>query len=108
MQLMPSVAQSWEDYDKSLPFKRVLVDKVLTSLKDVKQVQLARLAVTCEYTNPDEPPTAHVSGLLDEKTHKVLSWVINKNQDEWRKIGVQVPVGVKKVTEVKASVDDAG
>jgi hypothetical protein len=113
VQIKPSVAQSWEDYDKSLPFKRVLVDKVLASLKDVGQMQLARaqlarLAVTCEYTNPDDPPTAHVSGLLDEKTHEVLSQVINENEDEWRRLGVQLPVDVKDVTGVKVFIDDAG
>ncbi|WP_232509292.1 MULTISPECIES: DUF4255 domain-containing protein [Mycetohabitans] len=111
-QLMPSVAQSWEDYDKSLLFKRVLVDKVLALLGveqvQLARVQLARLAVTCEYTNPNEPPTAHVSGLLDEKTHEVLSQVINENEDEWRRLGVQLPVDVKDVTGVKAFVDDAG
>lgn len=109
-QLKPSVAQSWEDYDKSLPFKRVLVDKVLASLKDVDQVplaraQLARLAVTCEYTNPDDPPTARVSGLLDEKTHEAVTKVIHEKQDEWRRIGVRVPVAIDGLTEVKASKD---
>ncbi|MEJ2767198.1 DUF4255 domain-containing protein [Mycetohabitans sp. B46] len=111
-QLMPSAAQSWEDYDKSLSFKRVLVDKVLALLAieqvQLARVQLARLAVTCEYTNPNEPPTAHVSGLLDEETHEVLSRVINENEDEWRRLGVQVPVDVQEVTGVKIFVDDAG
>ncbi|WXK33524.1 DUF4255 domain-containing protein [Mycetohabitans rhizoxinica] len=104
-QAMP---KSWEDYDKSLPFKRALVDKVLTLLEDVNQVQsarvqLARLAVTCEYTNRNDPPVVHVSGLLDKKTYGVVNRVINENADEWSKIGVQVPVNINGLTEVTAS-----
>lgn len=103
--LQSALGQSWGDYDKSLPFKCVLVDKVLTSLKNADQMQsargqLARLAVTCEYREPDDLPTIHVIGLLDQATYDAVTKVIA--EVEWEHlIGVKESVNVTELKKVE-------
>lgn len=110
-QLEPPVAQSWEQYDKSLPFKRVLVARVLQQLS-VDQMpdaraQLARLAVTCVYEKSEECPKVQVVGLLDTMLYEAVTTVIEakENQDKWKEINVQVPVDINGLTEVKAPIN---
>lgn len=99
------VAQLWEQYDKSLLFKRALVEKVLQEVKEDQMsrahAQLARLTVTCEYEQPDLAPKVRVEGLLDTTMYSLVKQVIDEHQAEWEKIGVQVPVDDVRLTEVR-------
>ncbi|WP_237574351.1 DUF4255 domain-containing protein [Mycetohabitans sp. B4] len=97
-------AQSWEQYDKSLRFKRVLANKVLASLKDVDQVQsarvqLARLSVTCKYEQLNTEPKVQVVGLLDAEIFSLVMKIIEdkESQKEWKEIGVQVSLDIDKL-----------
>ncbi|MEJ2768392.1 DUF4255 domain-containing protein [Mycetohabitans sp. B46] len=85
---------NWEQYDKSLPFKRALVKQVLQK-SDVNrmlevQAQLALLAITCEYKEPKQP-TVHVSGLLDKATNNAVREVIDEYNNRWSKLDEELP-----------------
>jgi hypothetical protein len=87
-------SSKWEQYDKSLPFKRALVKQVLQKL-DASQMpearaQLARLAITCEYQAPKQP-TVHISGLLDKATDNAVKEVIAENKARWHEIDEDLP-----------------
>ncbi|MCG1040492.1 DUF4255 domain-containing protein [Mycetohabitans sp. B7] len=106
-------SSKWEQYDKSLPFKRALVKQVLqksdvNTMPEVR-AQLARLAITCEYKEPDQP-VVHVSGLLDQATNNAVEEVIKDYNNRWNEIDEDLPNSLMVITDltvVNAPAHDA-
>jgi hypothetical protein len=106
-------SSKWEQYDKSLPFKRALVKPVLQK-SDVNRMpevraQLARLAITCDYKKPNQP-AVHISGLLDQATNNAVGEVINEYNNRWNEIDEDLPNSLlvsTDLTVVNAPVHDA-